>query len=239
MTGYTVPDRLPYIDDYNTPADVPKDMEALAQATQAVLTTHAQNVQMVAPIGSIVMWPQASAPAGWHLCNGTAHGSDALTALLGSPNTPNLVDRFIVGAGVKPVGTVGGAETVVLTAGQSGLRDHAHGAWTAGASTDHSHYVGLGGGEHAHQVKLLDGDAASGTDGTGVDSSNSQGWNTHGVSGETVAGQGGHGHGGQSNGQSADHSHAVGMNGSGWVNATEAHENRPPFYALTYIIRKA
>lgn len=42
------------------------------------------------PIGTIVMYGGTVAPAGWHLCNGTAHGSTALQAVIGSANTPTF-----------------------------------------------------------------------------------------------------------------------------------------------------
>ncbi|MEQ8363361.1 MAG: hypothetical protein RH948_10870 [Cyclobacteriaceae bacterium] len=66
------------------------------------------------PSGVIVMWSgsTASVPAGWALCNG-ANG------------TPNLMDRFIVGAGsAYGVGNTGGASTVTLNVNQ--IPSHTH-----------------------------------------------------------------------------------------------------------------
>ena len=84
MTGYTPNKGLPYPDDYNAPANVPEDIEALAQATDSVLVEQDGVVNNAAPTGTVVMFASCTAPEGWHLCNGTAHGSSALQALLGS-----------------------------------------------------------------------------------------------------------------------------------------------------------
>lgn len=58
-----------------------------------------QYVDALLPIGAVVAYGGSVAPPGWHLCDGSAHGSAALEAVLVSPNTPNLRDRFIIGAG--------------------------------------------------------------------------------------------------------------------------------------------
>jgi hypothetical protein len=49
-------------------------------------------VNQLLPIGTIVLWKgfQADIPYGWYICNGQAPG--------GVP-TPNLIDRFVIGAG--------------------------------------------------------------------------------------------------------------------------------------------
>lgn len=57
----------------------------------------------VLPIGAIVYWPSVSAaPTGWHVCDGAA-------------GTPNLRDKFIVGAGLTyaPAETGGAFSTAV------------------------------------------------------------------------------------------------------------------------------
>ena len=67
--------------------------------------------------GMIMLWSGAivNIPAGWLLCDGTS-------------GTPNLRDRFVVGAGsTYAVAVTGGAATVTLTAAQSGLPAHSHG----------------------------------------------------------------------------------------------------------------
>lgn len=67
------------------------------------------------PIGSIIMYSGNvfSIPDGWRLCDGTNE-------------TPDLRDRFIIGAGNHyPLNNTGGAEKVVLTVDQ--LPPHNHG----------------------------------------------------------------------------------------------------------------
>ena len=71
-------------------------------------------VSAVLPKGVIVMWSgsQASIPSGWALCNGLN-------------GTPDLRNRFIVGAGHSySVGATGGADSVTLTINQ--MPYHAH-----------------------------------------------------------------------------------------------------------------
>ncbi len=70
------------------------------------------------PIGGIIMWSGsvASIPDGWALCDGGTHNSHA---------TPNLRDRFIVGAGsTYAVGATGGAAEVTLTVAQIPAHSH-------------------------------------------------------------------------------------------------------------------
>lgn len=68
----------------------------------------------IVPAGTIAMWSGSigSIPSGWRLCDGGG-------------GTPNLVDRFIVGAGGSyGVGNTGGAVTVTLT--ESQIPPHQH-----------------------------------------------------------------------------------------------------------------
>lgn len=71
--------------------------------------------------GMIVMWSGsvASIPAGWHLCDGTV-------------GTPNLRDRFVVGAGLNyAVDSIGGAASHTHTIDSEST--HTHGImWNAG-----------------------------------------------------------------------------------------------------------
>jgi microcystin-dependent protein len=250
------------------------------------LSTKAE-LNSAVPIGTIVAFGGASAPAGWHLCDGSAHGSAALQTVLGSPTTPDLRSRFIVGAGTGPglsgyqLRSTGGAEAVLLTAAQSGLvyhdhsassgtvsSDHVHGipaseTYTHGADNDHAHWNPethhgtWGGGGHEHSIQLTDGSGSG--DGIYVDTNPSKGTHKN-VAGNTAGGgghehyyaRGGYGTGGMdrshghyvplpantTGGISANHTHGITVNAAGGGNASQAHENRPPFYALSYIIRK-
>ena len=101
------------------------------------------------PAGGIILWSGAAnaIPAGWTLCDGLN-------------GTPNLVDRFVVGAGASApaVGTTGGSKDAVVVS-------HTHTATDSG----HSHslpstYWG-GGGQRAGSGGGLGTDPSS-TSGT-------------------------------------------------------------------------
>ena len=90
------------------------------------ITTHVNGINSF-PSGGIIMWSGAvsAVPSGWVLCDGTN-------------NTPNLIDRFIVGSGTDSGGThdvddTGGANSLTLTEGQ--LPSHTH---TFSGTTDAS-----------------------------------------------------------------------------------------------------
>lgn len=90
------------------------------------------------PKGIISMWSGsiATIPSGWYLCDG-------------SNNTPDLRDRFIIGAGgLKVPTTVGGSDRVTLTT--ANMPSHAHGA-TASISGNVSGTTS-GAGGHQHHI---------------------------------------------------------------------------------------
>jgi len=68
------------------------------------------------PIGGIIMWSGsiASIPTGWSLCNGTN-------------GTPNLRDRFVVGAGSGyAVAATGGSADAVVVSHKHSITDPGH-----------------------------------------------------------------------------------------------------------------
>ncbi len=135
------------------------------------------------PAGMIMLWygTVGSIPSGWALCNG-ANG------------TPDLRDRFVVGAGsAYALSATGGANTVALTTNE--MPSHGHSVSDPG----HTHGVFTPGGS-----------------GTALASS------------AIAAGYGGN-HAIIQTGYTG-----VGINGAG---GNAAHENRPPYYALYYIMR--
>lgn len=101
-------------------------------------------------VGSTITWTSTVLPASgdWVLADGrrlsaaaypeayafaqaavAADGANALWTVRASDQTftvPDLRSRFLYGAGARPFGQVGGAETVRLTAAQSGLPAHNH-----------------------------------------------------------------------------------------------------------------
>jgi microcystin-dependent protein len=72
------------------------------------------------PIGGIIMWSGITVPTGWSLCNG-ANG------------TPNLQNRFVIGAGSGyAVGATGGSADATLVS-------HSHTATSTVTDPGHTH----------------------------------------------------------------------------------------------------
>lgn len=87
----------------------------------------------LAPIGSIVMWPTATPPAGWLICNGgtfTAATYPALNTLLGGNTLPDMRQRFPLGVAASGTGA-----TVRSVGGQI---DHVHSVDVPAVSTSAS-----------------------------------------------------------------------------------------------------
>jgi microcystin-dependent protein len=94
--------------------------------TQIATTAFVQNA---IPVGLITMWSGsiASIPSGWALCDGTS-------------GTPDLRDRFVVGAGsTYAVGATGGANTVTLDTTQIPSHTHTGSGSTAVTDLAHTH----------------------------------------------------------------------------------------------------
>lgn len=131
----------------------------------------AEPLPMEAPIvpqGTITMWSGLTIPDGWALCNG-------------SNGTPDLRNRFIVGAGSDyEVGSTGGAREVTLTVSQ--IPPHTH--------------------SFAQRAIVEDAEEDDGDNFT-VNGNNRQ-------------------------------TETTGSAGGG-----QPHENRPPYYALAFIMRKS
>ena len=142
------------------------------------------------PIGSIILWYGAvgSIPTGWSLCNGQT---------VGAYTTPDLRERFVVGAGGDnstvtgsgySVGDTGGVNEVTLTTNQMPTHNHSH---------------------------SLSGSNKSLIDSTKVFQYGGDAVGAHGYSNSNVSISG-----------------SINNAGGG-----AAHENRPPYYALCYIMR--
>jgi len=147
------------------------------------------------PSGVIVMWSGtiATIPTGWDLCDG-------------QNNTPDLRERFIVGAGgdnssvagttgYNP-GNTGGANSVTLNSTQ--MPYHNHTASDSGHSHNANWFRGIGQGGASWAV-------ANGSDTRTTETGYAQ--------------------------------ISVGYAGGDANGVTQAHENRPPYYALAYIMK--
>lgn len=153
------------------------------------------------PTGGIIMWSGAigSIPSGWALCDG-------------SNGTPDLRNRFIVGAGsTYGVGNTGGNVSIALLSNQ--IPHHTHAGTT---TSDGSHTHTINGetmqkeGTSTQQVKVLD----TGTDanlGNYTELTASGGAHSHSISSITST--------------------------NGITGAGQQVDIRPPYYALAYIMK--
>lgn len=86
----------------------------LAQAIASIPENQASTFLVKAPVGTIVIWSgtETNIPKGWQLCNGLN-------------NTPDLRDKFVLGAGGNyNAKTIGGAARVTLTEEQMPRHRH-------------------------------------------------------------------------------------------------------------------
>jgi len=177
-------------------------------ATTAFVQTALGSIVSI-PAGLITMWSGsvASIPAGWVICDGTN-------------STPDLRNRFIVGAGstYAVAATGGSADAIVVS--------HTHTGTTGNQSVDHTHSGTTAPvGNHSHSqvgVNNLSGGAL--TPGSGVASG-----------GTANTGPGGaHDHTFTTGGQSVSHNHAFTTDSAG---SSGTNANLPPYYALAYIMK--
>lgn len=183
----------------------------------------------VIPVGAIVMWSgtNQNIPYGWEICDGRVVNGITL---------PDLRDRFIVGVGSQyQVRDTGGTASVTLNVNQ--IPSHTHTASTsdAGAHThtgtafdagNHTHpYVDTYFSEHWGPDKSL-GNSLMGS--AHSDSDNA----LYTMNRVTSAG-GAHSHP-ISIESAGTHGHSVSVQATG---GSGAHENRPPYYALFFIMK--
>lgn len=146
------------------------------------------------PSGGIIMWSGSivSIPSGWLLCDGTN-------------GTPDLRNRFVVGAGsTYAVGATGGSDSVTLS--EVNLPAHSH-TFSGTTSTD---------GAHSHAIS-----------GSTFD---------NGDPGSLSLTAGGGYWGDTATGNAGSHAHSFSGTTSS-VGSGTAVENRPPYFALAYIMK--
>lgn len=185
------------------------------------------------PTGIIVLWSGASnaIPNGWALCNG-------------SNGTPDLRNRFVVGAGSNyNVGATGGQDSVALSVSQMPSHNHSattntsvntvttttvngSGNATTDAAGEHSHGVYGIRGSYSNKVSGFQvGQPENYSDGSYYNLTNSAGSHTHTISGLSFTAD------------STSTSTATSSTSIGYKGSSSSHENRPPYYALCYIMK--
>jgi microcystin-dependent protein len=179
----------------------------------APVTATPAQLNSAVPTGFIGMWSGslATIPTGWALCDG-------------SGGRPDLRDRFIVGAGsTYSIGATGGANSVSLT--EANIPSHTHSFSGSGSSSEagsHSHTINDPGHTHSYQSQTTPFIAGTGGSYNLSATTSSTGSATTGIS---INSAGAHTH-------SITVTGVVGSTGSG-----TAHENRPPYFALAFIIK--
>ena len=195
------------------------------------------NVGGTIPSGGIILWSGAAnaIPTGWYLCDG-------------QNSTPDLRNRFVVGAGDSyAVDATGGSADATLVShthgsgnlGTGNAGSHSHSGNTNNTG-DHSHSGNTNNtGDHAHRWGTDDEDGAQGTG--NPDANGGQTWrawtDTQGAHSHNINtnNSGSHSHNINTN-NTGDHSHNVsGDTASSGSSATGA--NLPPYYALCYIMK--
>lgn len=207
------------------------------------------------PVGVVLPYGGASAPAGWTLCDGTAVSRATYATLFGiigtsfgvgdgttTFNVPNLNNRFPVGKGASTwsdaLGETGGsADAIVVTHSHTGP-SHSHTA-SSGSTGSHTHSVTGTAADNRSRVNQgfsqFHGGTGGGFGGFVVEfshgitlSNNNVEVHSHSVTG-TAASDGAH-----------SHSVTVDPAGTGatsTVGSSGTNANLPPYLTLNFIIR--
>ncbi|MBS4772835.1 MAG: tail fiber protein [Proteobacteria bacterium] len=182
-------------------------------------------------VGEIRLWPSATAPKGWKICDGSSLLKTSYSALFsvigttygGSGNyfyLPNLKGRVPVG-----VGYVYGGTSYTYTLGETGGQNFVQ--LTSDQIPDHKHIMAWG---------EANGDGATwGTSGSGAQGSNKTDWDNYRYMTSYMYSRSGY--------RSAPSSSTSGWGSAGSCDSyrtygcsTSYHENRPPYLVLNYII---
>jgi hypothetical protein len=207
-----------------TGVTIPNGKSTIVVCDGVNVTEAITSVEGFVPSGGIIMWSGsiATIPTGWYLCDG-ANG------------TPNLRDRFIVGAGsTYAVGTTGGSANATLVS-----HNHSVSGSTSNENNNHQHtFSGTTSGQtvnHTHTIPYGES-PGSGSTGSGfpyyssaftaqLDYATSVNSNDHA-----------HGYSGTTSIQNAGHAHTF-TTTSSTEGTSATNANLPPYYALAYIMK--
>lgn len=195
----------------------PATEDGFKVAMPAVFT---ENVILQKMAGAVQMFAGSSAPAGWLFCRGQAVSRTTyaeLFAVIGTSygagngsttfNLPDFRDVFPVGAGNKyALNSKGGAVSVVLNTNQ--IPAHTHGVSGAIAG-------GITGGSHSHSMKNLWSNGSGSSSAYTMQSKRTL--TTRSTDAET-------------------HTHNLPAHEHASVVGGQAHENRPPYIGINFII---
>jgi microcystin-dependent protein len=183
------------------------NISASGDVSTSNLSISGFSTNALVPTGVIFMWSGsiASIPPGWALCDG-------------SNGTPDLRERFIVGAGsgdnaavtetmAYSPGTNDGLNSVTLAANQTGLVSHIHSITDLG----HNHGINNGTSRFATWINN-EADAGSGSSGHEVSPTVHPFTVDNSTTGVTI-------------------------NSVASSTALQSHENRPPYFALAFIMK--
>jgi hypothetical protein len=164
------------------------------------------------PTGGIIMWSGsvASIPSGWLLCNG-------------SSGTPDLRDRFVIGAGsTYGVGGTGGSANAITVSHSHTITTQT----TGGQNQNHTHSVNDSG--HAHSTSVVAGGGEGGftyQSPFGPSEGTAAGLNTASATTGISVGI-----------NNVDHTHQLSGN-TDTAGASGTNANLPPYYALAFIMK--
>lgn len=176
-----------------------------------------------APVGSIMMWPSATIPSGWQLCDGSSLNRQEYAALFYVLGTtygnndsstfciPDMRGLFVAGRGANNYNNLnqkGGYNTVALSVNEMPRHNHD----TSDSVADGS--VTVEGGEHQHSIN------ATPNQNNGTGTLSRQESNKYTNTFTTPSG--------------GTHEHSIPLKARG---NGQAHENRPPYIVLNYIIK--
>jgi microcystin-dependent protein len=160
--------------------------------------------------GMILLYTGAVAPSGWAICNG-------------SNGTPDLRDRFVLGAGASyPLGSTGGEATHGLSESEMPSHSHAVGNHLHALNT-HTHTSPA----HSHTISQTTYEFRDVGTGSANRLVGSDVWANASTTGTAVTINEGGGGNTQSSGAGQTTSAGVGT----------PHNNLPPYYALCYIMK--
>lgn len=202
------------------------DFAGLSDKTNRQLLAEIQTLQaqiatlQPAPAGSIMMWPSNTIPEGWHLCDGSSMSRSqyaALFAVLGTTYGNNDSSSFKL-PDMRGLYVAGRGANNYNSLNQKGGANSV--ALTVDEMPKHNHSGSTeGSGSHSHTLSVYEKNGEHPLFGSTSDSAT--------ISRSATA---------KTTSSADNHTHTVSISDTG---GNAAHENRPPYIVLNYIIKLA